>query len=90
MVLLKTPYRFFVRCRPPSSRVLHLIGDKTPNAMETLCIEFENVLSAKKAEPLIVIPMFILDFLCIHPFNDGNGRMSRLLTLLILYRLGYG
>lgn len=62
---------------------------ETPDAMETLCIEFENVLSAKKAEPLIVIPMFILDFLCIHPFNDGNGRMSRLLTLLILYRLGY-
>ena len=40
-------------------------------------------------DPLLVIPMFILDFLCIHPFNDGNGRMSRLLTLLLLYRSGY-
>ena len=39
--------------------------------------------------PLLAIPMFILDFLCIHPFNDGNGRMSRLLTLLLLYRGGY-
>ena len=39
--------------------------------------------------PLLLIPMFILDFLCIHPFNDGNGRMSRLLTLLLLYRAGY-
>jgi len=36
-----------------------------------------------------LIPMFILDFLCIHPFNDGNGRMSRLLTLLLLYKSGY-
>lgn len=43
----------------------------------------------EKKEPLILIPMFILDFLCIHPFNDGNGRMSRLLTLLLLYRAGY-
>lgn len=40
-------------------------------------------------DPLLLIPMFILDFLCIHPFNDGNGRMSRLLTLLLLYRSGY-
>ena len=42
-----------------------------------------------EVEPLIVIPIFIHDFLCIHPFNDGNGRMSRLLTLLLLYRAGY-
>ena len=40
-------------------------------------------------DPLLLMPMFILDFLCIHPFNDGNGRMSRLLTLLLLYRSGY-
>ena len=40
-------------------------------------------------ERKILIPCFILDFLCIHPFNDGNGRMSRLLTLLLLYRSGY-
>ena len=40
-------------------------------------------------DPLLLIPMFVLDFLCIHPFNDGNGRMSRLLTLLLLYRAGY-
>ena len=42
-----------------------------------------------EAEPLIVIPIFIHDFLCIHPFNDGNGRMSRLLTTLLLYRNGF-
>ena len=40
-------------------------------------------------EPLIAIPIFIHDFLCIHPFNDGNGRMSRLLTTLLLYRSGF-
>ena len=40
-------------------------------------------------EPLIAIPVFIHDFLCIHPFNDGNGRMSRLLTTLLLYRCGF-
>ena len=40
-------------------------------------------------DKLLLTPMFILDFLCIHPFNDGNGRMSRLLTLLLLYRAGY-
>lgn len=40
-------------------------------------------------EPLIAIPVFIHDFLCIHPFNDGNGRMSRLLTTLLLYRNGF-
>ena len=42
-----------------------------------------------RIDPLLLIPMFVLDFLCIHPFNDGNGRMSRLLTLLMLYRSGY-
>ena len=46
-------------------------------------------MDSKKIDPLLLIPMFILDFLCIHPFNDGNGRMSRLLTLLCLYRSGY-
>ncbi|MDR0508642.1 MAG: Fic family protein [Candidatus Methanoplasma sp.] len=39
-------------------------------------------------DPLILIPCFILDFLCIHPFSDGNGRMSRLLTLLLMYKNG--
>lgn len=62
---------------------------ETPDAMQNLCNECENALNDNKIEPLIVIPMFILDFLCIRPFNDGNGRMSRLLTLLMLYRSGY-
>ena len=61
----------------------------TPEAMENLCNEFDKALGLGRIDPLLLIPMFILDFLCIHPFTDGNGRMSRLLTLLLLYRAGY-
>lgn len=57
--------------------------------MEKLCEAFNEAILNETVNPLIIIPMFILDFLCIHPFNDGNGRMSRLLTLLLLYRSGF-
>ena len=62
---------------------------ETPDAVARLCEAFDSALSSGEADPLLLIPMFILDFLCIHPFNDGNGRISRLLTLLLLYRAGY-
>lgn len=62
---------------------------ETPTAIEALCTAFDDAISRSEADPLLIIPMFVLDFLCIHPFNDGNGRMSRLLTLLLLYRAGY-
>lgn len=62
---------------------------QTPEAMDQLCAEFLNALGRNEYDPLLLIPMFVLDFLCIHPFNDGNGRMSRLLTLLLLYQAGY-
>lgn len=62
---------------------------ETSSAIDNLCLAFDEVMRDEIIEPLIVIPMFVLDFLCIHPFNDGNGRMSRLLTLLLLYRSGY-
>lgn len=62
---------------------------ETPDSIEALCDAFDDAISRNEADPLLIIPMFILDFLCIHPFNDGNGRMSRLLTLLLLYRAGY-
>ena len=61
----------------------------TPEALERICDEYNRVIGNMEAEPLIVIPIFIHDFLCIHPFNDGNGRMSRLLTTLLLYRNGF-
>ena len=62
---------------------------ETPAAIDAICEAFDEILAETDADPLLIIPMFILDFLCIHPFNDGNGRMSRLLTLLLLYRAGY-
>ena len=62
---------------------------ETPEALDRICDEYNRVIGNMEAEPLIVIPIFIHDFLCIHPFNDGNGRMSRLLTTLLLYRNGF-
>lgn len=72
----------FVRFQP-------LPAWETPEAIEQICNAFNDVMGRGEADPLLIIPMFILDFLCIHPFNDGNGRMSRLLTLLLLYKAGY-
>ena len=62
---------------------------ETPEALERICDEYNRTIGNMEVEPLIVIPIFIHDFLCIHPFNDGNGRMSRLLTTLLLYRSGF-
>lgn len=62
---------------------------QTADAMEELCSRFLQAWEADYIDKLILIPMFILDFLCIHPFNDGNGRMSRLLPLLLFYKAGY-
>ena len=62
---------------------------ETPKALDRICEEYNRVIGNMEVEPLIAIPVFIHDFLCIHPFNDGNGRMSRLLTTLLLYRNGF-
>ena len=62
---------------------------ETPEALDKICDEYNRVIGNMELEPLIAIPIFIHDFLCIHPFNDGNGRMSRLLTTLLLYRSGF-
>ena len=62
---------------------------ETQEAVEALCRAYQDAANDPELDPLLLIPMFILDFLCIHPFNDGNGRMSRLLTLLLLYRSGF-
>ena len=62
---------------------------ETPAAIDAICEKYQEALAKELVDELILIPCFLLDFLCIHPFNDGNGRMSRLLTLLLLYRSGY-
>lgn len=72
----------FVRFRPASAV-------ETPVAMDMLCESYRRAIDAGAFDSLLLIPMFILDFLCVHPFHDGNGRMSRLLTLLLLYRSGF-
>lgn len=71
------------------TRFIPLTAFETPDAVDRLSAAFADAIQAEKYDPLLLIPMFILDFLCIHPFNDGNGRMSRLLTLLLMYRSGY-
>ena len=62
---------------------------ETPIALAELCDEYNRAIGNGETEPLLLIPIFIHDFLCIHPFNDGNGRMSRLLTTLLLYQNGF-
>ena len=57
--------------------------------MEELCARFNRLWNKQNVSPLILIPSFALDFLCVHPFTDGNGRLSRLLTVLLLHQAGY-
>ena len=78
--VLATIHESFDYIPPKSSMILQLHRD---------LYKFSGASYGGELDPLLLIPMFILDFLCIHPFNDGNGRISRLLTLLLLYRAGY-
>ena len=71
------------------TRFIPLAPYETEPAIEAICESYRQTLAMEVINPLILIPTFICDFLCIHPFNDGNGRMSRLLTLLLLYQNGY-
>ena len=71
-----------IRFTPPSP-----VG--TPIAIEELCNSYNELVNSESCDLLVVISIFILDFVSIHPFNDGNGRMSRLLTLLLLYKANY-
>lgn len=71
------------------ARFIPVPAFQTAEAMDELCTRFLEAWEADRMDKLVLIPMFILDFLCIHPFNDGNGRMSRLLTLLLFYKAGY-
>lgn len=62
---------------------------ETPEGIERICKDYESAINEGSIDPLLIISMTILDFLCVHPFNDGNGRISRILTLLLLYQNGY-
>ena len=62
---------------------------ETPSAIDSICENYNRMIESEDVDSILLIPIFIHDFLCIHPFSDGNGRMSRLLTALLLYKSGY-
>jgi Fic family protein len=66
-----------------------LAPDLVPKAMEELCLAYRHAIDQLQVTPLLASACFVLDFLCIHPFRDGNGRISRLLTLLLCYQHGH-
>lgn len=74
--------RKFIRFRPVSAVA-------TPEYMEKLCTLYHETMEERQAEPLLTISSYILDFESVHPFSDGNGRLGRLLTLLLLYQADY-
>ena len=88
----KNVQNYINETRPDGTQVTRftpLAPYETEAAVTAICESYQRTIAQEKVEPLLLIPVFICDFLCIHPFNDGNGRMSRLLTLLLLYRNGY-
>jgi Fic family protein len=74
---------------PPFVRFRPVKVAETPAAVEELCLLYRHALNQSLAPPLVAVAALVFDFLCIHPFRDGNGRISRLLTLLALYQHGY-
>jgi Fic family protein len=74
---------------PPRVRFRPLDAKRTPRAVLELCRSYRHVLDQGHVQPLVAVACLVLDFLCIHPFRDGNGRVSRLVTLLALYHHGY-
>lgn len=79
----------FLPGQAPVVRFRCVSAAETPAAVDELCRRYRHALDQDQVPPLIAIAALVLDFLCIHPFRDGNGRASRLLTLLALYRHGY-
>ncbi|WP_085640591.1 MULTISPECIES: Fic family protein [unclassified Pseudomonas] len=71
-----------IRFQPVSA---HMV----PIAMSEMMVRYRQALELNLTDPLVLVPLTILDFLCIHPFSDGNGRVARLLTLLLLYQFDY-
>ena len=88
----KNTQNYIAETRPDGTRAVRfmpLAPYEAPDAVDAACESYNRAIDTCVIEPLILIPVFIHDFLCIHPFNDGNGRMARLLTTLLLYRSEY-
>jgi Fic family protein len=88
----KTTENEIVDIRPDGTKVLRfkpVPAISTPSYMKKLISLYNEYLESGSFDPLIIIPLFVFDFLCIHPFKDGNGRIARLLSLLLLYQAGY-
>ena len=73
---------------PPILRFRPVSAAETPGAVEELCLSYRHAIDQGHVPPLLAITFLVFDVLCIHPFRDGNGRVSRLLTLLALYQHG--
>jgi Fic family protein len=73
----------------PRVRFRPVTAAATPAAVDELCLLYRDAVNQRRAPPLVTVAALVLDFLCVHPFRDGNGRVSRLLTLLALYQHGY-
>jgi Fic family protein len=74
---------------PPIVRFRAVSAAETPRAVDELCLSYRHALDQERVPPVLAMACLVLDFLCIHPFRDGNGRVSRLVTLLALYQHGY-
>lgn len=72
------------------TRFIPVSATETPFYMKGLCKRFNDFWERRSISPLLLVPAFVLDFLCIHPFTDGNGRISRLLTVLLLHQADFG
>jgi Fic family protein len=89
---LKNRDNEIIEIRPDGERVVRFVptsAAETPWAVERLCLEYQEAVEQESLPELLIIGSFILDFLCIHPFRDGNGRVSRLLSTLLLERHGF-
>lgn len=88
----KATQNYLKETRPDGSEFIRFVPVgplETQPCIDAICTHYNEAVGTHAVDPLLIIPAFIHDFLCIHPFNDGNGRMSRLLTLLLLYQNGY-
>ena len=88
----KAAQNYLEETRPDGSKFIRftpVTPYETEPCIVSICEAYQKAIDGQKIDPLLLIPVFIKDFLCIHPFSDGNGRMSRLLTLLLLYKSGY-